>query len=106
MKKSIWIVIFFSALTLSNMSSTFAREESVVRNNPANFSELDTNRDGQISNEEYLTWHQHWLNWRFQRMDSNGDGALDPDEFKDHSRSREQLMRDVNGADRQGQPLQ
>jgi hypothetical protein len=45
------------------------------------FDRIDTNHDGQISPEELKAAHQNMKNAMFERMDANHDGVISRDEF-------------------------
>jgi len=65
---------------------------------------MDANNDDYISYDEFLAWHNHWLEWKFQHMDSDGDGYLSDDEFhaiRQNGRSEKARREEVG----QGVPL-
>ena len=45
-------------------------------------SELDTNGDGDLTFEEYLTPHQERLRNGFNSIDKNDDGMIDQEEWR------------------------
>lgn len=47
------------------------------------FEEADTNKDGALDLEEFLTRHRE----KFKEIDTNADGKLSSDEFKAHGDS-------------------
>ena len=55
--------------------------ENSVNPQQHRFSQMDTNTDDFVSFNEFLAWHSYWLEWKFQRMDSDGNGYLSSDEF-------------------------
>ena len=60
------------------------------------FQEADTDRDGQLSREEYV---QMWRydpergRQQFQRLDTNRDGSISPDEYLAPMRERRRKQR-------------
>ena len=57
------------------------------------FTQIDTDNDGYVTFDEFSTWHLHWLQWRFDRIDANKDGHLSEAEYKTlrHSRMKEKI---------------
>jgi len=51
------------------------------------FAEIDTDKDGKVSKEEYMAWHMKYATKiredRFKKLDVNGDGKITRDEFMD-----------------------
>lgn len=44
--------------------------------------EADTNKDGAISRDEFMTKHQEHANKMFEKLDANKDGKIDEAEHK------------------------
>jgi len=51
------------------------------------FAAIDTDKDGKVSNQEYMDWHLKYATKvredRFKKLDVNGDGNITRDEFMD-----------------------
>jgi len=76
MKNSIFIpAIVLSAVAITGTSVLAAGPKD---REPASFEELDTNDDGQITQEEMQAHRQA----RFTKADANGDGQLSVDEMQ------------------------
>jgi len=58
------------------------------------FQETDTNADGQISRDEYLSHVQKRASEKFASKDSNGDGMLTMDESKSYYQSKKEGRKD------------
>ena len=54
-----------------------------IKNMDFSMKELDTNKDGNISKEEYAAAVHGDIDKNFKHMDANGDGKLDAKEQKD-----------------------
>ena len=52
------------------------------------FNRIDTNKDGSISQQEYIDYKQKKAEMRFQAMDTNKDGLLSNEEFAARSKGR------------------
>jgi Ca2+-binding EF-hand superfamily protein len=67
-------------LFLFNFSLLFARETP-----KSMFAKMDTNQDGKVSKEEFMTFHLEFAkkaqDARFNRLDTNGDGMISREEF-------------------------
>ena len=62
------------------------------------FRYLDSNHDGFISREEWLSPNGRWWNETFNNLDLNGDGVISRAEWLDSEDSFNRLDRDHNGA--------
>ena len=82
MKKYASVLILFF-ITVLNTSPVFTTPPPSASSDPQQhqFSQMDSSHDGYISYDEFLTWHSHWLEWKFIHMDSDDDGYLSEDEF-------------------------
>ena len=54
-----------------------------MKNMDFSMKDIDTNKDGNISKEEYATAGQGDVDKNFKHMDANSDGKLDAKEQKD-----------------------
>ena len=54
-----------------------------MKNMDFSMKDVDTNKDGNISKEEYATARQGDVDNKFKHMDANSDGKLDAKEQKD-----------------------
>jgi len=52
------------------------------------FNKIDTNRDGSISQQEYIDYKLKKADMRFQEMDTNKDGLLSSEEFASRLKDR------------------
>ena len=60
--------------------------EKRQKRNEMKFQKIDLNKDGNVSEAEYLEYKQKKAQRRFARMDKDGDGVLSTDEFKTNRR--------------------
>ena len=80
MKKILLPLLLMQALT--DVGAVFASEFGMTIMHPVYFSlnELDSNRDGNISLQEYLAADASNTEMIYRHMDQNGDGMLDAEE--------------------------
>lgn len=79
-----------AALAVIVASPVFAQDdagqgERPRRNRPdpgAVFDQMDTNKDGKVSEEEFTTAAAKRAQETFKRMDKDGDGSLTKEEFQ------------------------
>ncbi len=62
------------------------------------FSFLDSNHNGSLSREEFLSKNGRWWNQLFENLDFNEDGVINRPEWLDSNASFDRLDRDRNGA--------
>ena len=56
-------------------------------------SQMDADSDGNISYQEYLTWHEHHIKKHFDILDKDSDGVLSEEEyFKNSEKLRKRLQ--------------
>ena len=61
------------------------RERVVVMGGPGPHGEMDANRDGAVTRDEFRALHDRM----FGKLDKNGDGKITDDEFKAHHGAEE-----------------
>lgn len=61
------------------------------------FQYIDSNRDGVLSREEFLSRKARWWNERFENLDLNGDGIITRSEWLDSTSVFDRLDRNRNG---------
>ena len=84
------LAILFVAFLLVNVTQVLA-EDSVPKQEPK--MNVDTNKDGKISYDEYLASKEKQTERQFKRMDTNGDGFIDVSE-KQASKDKMREMRE------------
>ena len=57
------------------------------------FDAMDTDKDGEISRDEYTTYKQARAEKKFQMLDSNGDGFVTQEEYQEGMRKYKEKKR-------------
>ena len=97
---TITILLFFSTLTYATEDNNVQSDNSNYRNLAHKvkrvFNAVDSNEDGLISKEEFLTKKLEKAALRFDKIDSDSDNLISLDEFKSaiHSHWDESIDRD------------
>ena len=82
------LALIFIIISL-NCSVAYANHDGAhegckdMKNMDFSMKDLDTNKDGDISREEYAASGQGDIDKNFKHMDANNDGKLDAKEQKD-----------------------
>ena len=63
----------------------------------AMLEEIDTNKDGAISKDEYMVHAQSRAAEKFAEKDANGDGSITADEGKAHMEKKREEMKEKRG---------
>jgi Ca2+-binding EF-hand superfamily protein len=82
MKKILFALSLVIILSFS-FSQALAQDDAAKKI----FAEIDTDKDGKVSKQEYMDWHMKFATKiredRFKKLDLNGDGKITKDEFMD-----------------------
>jgi Ca2+-binding EF-hand superfamily protein len=77
---SVFMLFFITVLHDASVSAT-PPPSADIDPKQHQFTQMDTNNDGYVSYDEFRDWHSNWLEWKFQHIDSDDDGYLSGDEF-------------------------
>ncbi len=73
--------------TDSGMGGASQSAAGSAENSQSWFNARDTNKDGQISHEEFMGYHES----RFQSADANGDGFLTVEEIREYRKGEKDI---------------
>ncbi len=83
-KLNMIIVIVLTTFILLGGHHVLAQDRSTSKGRmQGRYNVMDTNKDGKISHDEYMAYHQQIAEKRFQSMDTNGDGFVNQQEHEE-----------------------
>ena len=83
-KLNMIIIVPLTTFILLGGHLVFAQDRSTSRGwMQGRYNVMDTNKDGKISYDEYMAYHQKIAEKRFQSMDTNGDGFATQQEHEE-----------------------
>ncbi|MEM1430683.1 MAG: EF-hand domain-containing protein [Pseudomonadota bacterium] len=87
------IVLLTTAIAIG-FTATQSSAERGPRGEPVSFSEIDTDGNGQLTQDEIAAFRERAASRRFSGMDADGDSALSPEEARSVGGARlaERLM--------------
>ena len=75
------LAIFSAIALLIGAASTVNAGHHVYSMFSAGLSDMDSNKDGMVSFEEYSAYHSERLRWSFNALDTDNDGSISESEW-------------------------
>ena len=81
MKKLAWMVALLALAGVAFAEDDKPKDKPERPRPGQMFEEMDANKDGKVTKDEFLASHDKMTGARFGRLDKNGDGSIGKDEI-------------------------